>query len=247
MQLDRVPSSSPARPRPGLLWQIGAGFFILAIPLFLIATSVRLIAQNIGFYEYGFAKYNVSARTQLPPAELTKAAEAFVEYFDSSEEWLLVTVTDRFGRTFALYNERELLHMKDVKSLFQLVFWVQIAAGLWIVLYGTARYVRFDGPALGPLRRLAIWGSVATLFVVANLGLLALLDWEAVFVQFHLISFTNDLWLLDPDRDYLLMMFPGGFFFEATLAIAALSITGALTTLLLAAWVAPRLAPDTVS
>ena len=40
------------------------------------------------------------------------------------------------------------------------------------------------------------------------------------FRYFHLISFTNDLWILDPRRDYLIMMFPQGFFFDSTMFIA---------------------------
>lgn len=218
---------------------MGAGLFILAIPLFLISTSVRLIAQNLGFYEYGFAEYTVSQRTGLPPAELTKAAHAFIDYFDNDDEWLLVTVTDRSGRTFPLFNERELLHMKDVKGLFQLVWGIQLISGLWLVLYGAARFLRFRQPAIRSLSRLGVWGGVVTLLIVANLGLLALIDFESVFVQFHLLSFTNDLWLLNPERDYLIMMFPGGFFFDATLAIAALSVAGALA-LIGAGWLVPR-------
>ena len=39
-----------------------------------------------------------------------------------------------------------------------------------------------------------------------------------------MISFANDLWLLDPRTHYLIQMFPQNFFLDATIMIAALTI-----------------------
>jgi uncharacterized membrane protein len=44
-------------------------------------------------------------------------------------------------------------------------------------------------------------------------------------LQFHLISFANDFWLLDPTKDYLIMLFPQGFWSDAA-TIIALVATG---------------------
>ena len=51
-------------------------------------------------------------------------------------------------------------------------------------------------------------------------GLGTLVGFDRLFLAFHLISFSNDLWQLDPRRDYLIAMFPQGFFLDATLLIA---------------------------
>jgi len=44
----------------------------------------------------------------------------------------------------------------------------------------------------------------------------------------YLLSFSNEFWQLDPTRDYLIMLFPGGFWYDATifcaLATAGLAI-----------------------
>ena len=47
------------------------------------------------------------------------------------------------------------------------------------------------------------------IFVVASL-----FNFDRLFLQFHLLSFSNDLWLLDPSRDYLIMLFPQGFWYD---------------------------------
>ncbi|GAH55464.1 unnamed protein product, partial [marine sediment metagenome] len=70
-------------------------------------------------------------------------------------------------------------------------------------------------------RRLAwgvVGGSSLTLALMLALVLLeTLFGFGQLFYQFHLISFTNELWLLDPTKDYLIMLFPHGFWYDATL------------------------------
>ena len=56
-----------------------------------------------------------------------------------------------------------------------------------------------------------------------------LINFDFVFTRFHFLSFANDLWMLDPRTDNLIIMFPQRFFFEATLFIAlmtAIEFTG---------------------
>ncbi len=47
-------------------------------------------------------------------------------------------------------------------------------------------------------------------------------------MQFHLLSFANDLWQLDPARDYLIMLFPQGFWFDATMLVALVTVVLAI-------------------
>ena len=80
-------------------------------------------------------------------------------------------------------------------------------------------------------RRLA-WGVVGgggiTLALMIVLGLAALLDFQGLFLQFHLFSFANDFWQLDPTKDYLIMLFPQEFFYDATLFIALVTLGTAI-------------------
>ena len=68
---------------------------------------------------------------------------------------------------------------------------------------------------------------------------------RALWTRFHQIAFRNDLWLLDPTRDYLIMLFPEPFWFTATIRMAT---SVALQTLLVALvgagfFFGPRLLP----
>ena len=45
-----------------------------------------------------------------------------------------------------------------------------------------------------------------------------------IFLIFHQISFTNDLWILNPETDFLLIMFPESFFRDVAIMIVVLAI-----------------------
>lgn len=45
----------------------------------------------------------------------------------------------------------------------------------------------------------------------------AMFGFDRLFILFHEVSFSNEYWILDPTRDYLIMLFPGGFFYDAAL------------------------------
>ena len=73
-----------------------------------------------------------------------------------------------------------------------------------------------------------VGGGIATLALMLALGLGTLFGFEQLFLQFHLISFSNPFWQLDPTRDYLIMLFPEGFWYEATLFCALATAFGAV-------------------
>ena len=66
-------------------------------------------------------------------------------------------------------------------------------------------------------------GLFSIFLVVGILGIF-LVFFDYFFILFHKISFSNDLWILNPKTDYLIMMFPENFFRDATYAIGIISI-----------------------
>lgn len=199
--------------------------FILCMPVLLITTSVRIAANSAELYRYGFNKYNVSQVTGLSPAELDKVIAGLMTYFNSNEEYINLTVI-KDGKPFNLFNEREVGHLKDVKGLFRLVYWLLLGTLIYSVIFAGLNYMLWQDK-----RRVAwglIGGSALTLTVVVVLGLMISLNFDRFFYDFHLISFANDLWLLDPSTDYLIMLFPQGFWYDAvlfcTLGTAALAL-----------------------
>jgi integral membrane protein (TIGR01906 family) len=202
--------------------------FLICIPLFLLTTTLRWGTGEIRLYQYGFDKYDVARTTGLDEEELSRIARELIRYFHSSEEEPFQVSATRNGEEFALFTPREIAHLRDVKGLIQLNRQVQESVLVVLLLYCAGGFI---------LRRRDFWreivkaiqlGSGLTILLIFLLAAAALLDFERLFLQFHLISFSNFLWILDPS-DYLLKMFPEGFFRDATLlGVLAITIEAAL-------------------
>jgi integral membrane protein (TIGR01906 family) len=198
--------------------------FILCLPLLLLTASIGGVVNSLSLYKYGFEKYNVGRTTGLSEAELEKAAAGMISYFNSDEENISLTVM-KDGQPFVLFNEREVAHLRDVKGLFRLDYMVLLGTLIYALVYTGFNVWRKDW---WQLARGLGGGSGLTLVLMLALGLGALLNFDRLFLQFHLLSFTNELWLLDPAKDYLIMLFPRGFWYDVTLFCALATVVGAV-------------------
>ncbi len=211
-----------------ILAAIAKWVFVLCIPLLLLTGSIGIAANSLQLYKYGFEKYDIRASTGLDSVQLDKAAHGLISYFNSDEELIGITVS-KDGASFPLFNEREVIHLKDVKDLFQLDY--RVLGGTLIYTLGFAALYLFRHSSQVKRRQLA-WavasGGGLTLALMVGLGAIALLNFDQFFLQFHLISFANDFWQLDSARDYLIMLFPQGFWFDATMLCAGIVTAAAV-------------------
>ena len=197
--------------------------FAACLPIFIIAINVGYITHSDWLYTYNWWRNGIPDRTGLPIHELDSAADQIKDYFQNDAERLDVRVNTSRG-TASLFDEREILHMIDVKDLIKIVSAVSIWTGIILALttaIGLAiRRRQFWASLSRWLRYTAlIWG-----IAIAAILIIAVIDFTWIFTQFHLLSFANDLWQLDPFRHYLLLLFPERFFLEATLFIGLLTI-----------------------
>ena len=200
---------------------VARGLFILCLPLLLVTASIGGAANSLALYEYGFQKYDVGQTTGLAEAELETAATGLISYFNSDDEDITLTVV-KDGEPFELFNEQEVAHLRDVKDLIQLDY--RFLLGTLIYMLGYAGFSIIWVKEWRWLVRGVVIGSGITLVLMLALGLGILLDFDQLFWQFHIISFANELWQLDPATDYLIMLFPRGFWYDAasfcTIAVA---------------------------
>ena len=105
-----------------------------------------------------------------------------------------------------------------------------IAAAVVVVRFAFAILV--DRSAV-PLGRDMLWSTGLMVGLVILVGVLSLLDFDALWTRFHQVAFRNDLWQLDPNSDYLIMLFPEPFWFAATIRMAtSVALQTALVALL---------------
>ena len=184
--------------------------FIICFPLLLLTSTVSLSASSIHVYEYAFDKYGISEVTKIERGQLSEVARRLIDYFHSEVETPQIKVVNESGEEFELFHDYELVHLRDVKGLFQLDYRIQVASLAYIVIYSLL-FLLWKKGRWQSLAKQITWGSALTLALIAVLGIASIFNFEQLFVQFHLISFSNPYWMLDPSKDYLIMLFPEGF------------------------------------
>jgi len=200
-------------------------FYIILLPIFFISVNVIYITNSDWLYSYGWNRNQIENSTGLSIDQLNSGSDQIKSYFNNDEEYLnLIIIED--GIKYSLYNEKEILHMKDVKHLIKLTQNTIIFSGLFILAYYlvtifTAKSLR---KSIEQIRRSSKISAYSTVGFLAFVGLLASINFTWLFRQFHFISFSNDLWQLNPNTDYLIAMFPQRFFLETTIFIGVLTI-----------------------
>jgi integral membrane protein (TIGR01906 family) len=216
--------------------------FVVLVPLLLISTSLRALVTDRALILRGFQENRVDLTTGLDEPQLERIADAFVAYFQAPPGPLQMQI-QVYGQTRPLFNDREVQHMEDVQALIQLFLRLQLVA-LAAVVLRVLLAVGLDRSSV-PIGRELLWSAGLVVALVALVGVLSLVDFTELWTRFHQIAFRNDLWQLDPTRDYLIMLFPEPFWYTATIRMAltvALETVGVAVLGVLLAFVAPRLA-----
>ena len=116
-----------------------------------------------------------------------------------------------------IFNEREKIHMVDVKDLYQKAMVIRTASFIFalcclsvLIFNNEFRFLKESY-----LKVLSFFGVI-----FGFIGLFCLIDFNTFWTDFHKIFFTkNDFWLLDPKTDILINMVPGQFFFDLCIRI----------------------------
>ncbi|MEI3219727.1 MAG: TIGR01906 family membrane protein [Lachnoclostridium sp.] len=215
-----------------------AAMIFLIIALLLTSFQVAIYGdKEYKFYEKEYAKYEVTEELVMTMEDVMDVTEKMMAYLIGEREELSVMTTVE-GKEQDFFNEQDRLHMADVKNLFLgglKLRWILLAAAVVLVFILLIRKVKLREILSGAyFRALAICGSLTVI-----LGILFSSDFNTYFTIFHEIFFTNDLWLFDPETDYMIRMLPEGFFYDMVMRIGLCFIIG-LVLLTLLFWMLRR-------
>ena len=188
---------------------------IILASIFFIFISISgvlfFILKHDYIYEYNLNFYPITERTSLEIEEIREINFQIKNYFFDETEFLEVSI----------FNEKEIYHMKDVKDIINNLF-----------LYGKLSSVVFVIITLICVKKykVRIYSVFKASSIVYSAVLLALaigflISFNKLFIIFHEIAFSNDLWKLNINEDYLLMMYPENFFRDIALLILIFSIS----------------------
>ncbi|HEY8768363.1 MAG TPA: TIGR01906 family membrane protein [Dehalococcoidia bacterium] len=221
------------RSELGLLRMIGVGLFVIAVPIALITTTIRVAVSEKAFYDYAVQDYGAQQTSGIPTSELTLANGQVRHYLVSPDAGpLAVTVTDNAGVSGPLFNARETVHLADVRSLLQLMFKIQLLSVALVLTLATAMVILWPTRVLAAA---ALWGGLLTTAVIGIVGAVAVSGFDAAWTQFHQLAFTNSFWQLNPLTDHLIQMYPDQFWQDVTTALGGFLMVQAVGLTVLSA------------
>ena len=220
-----------------LQWAAGLLLSFSVIAILLISSFEIAMYADFSVYEREYEKYDVLDDLDMKMEDVMYVTEEMMAYLRGDRDTLSVITTVE-GQEQDFFNEQDRFHMGEVRDLF--IGGLNIRTGAVVTALICLAFLIASKACLKKILArsyqiaLGITGA-AVIFI----GAAALIDFNAVFVQFHHIFFDNDLWLFDPAEDYMIRMLPEGLFADMVLRIGLLFV-GSLLILLIISILAGR-------
>ncbi|MBN2260432.1 MAG: TIGR01906 family membrane protein [Clostridiales bacterium] len=204
--------------------QLKYAFIGLLFFIFILITVVEFYTFNHEYYIAEFEKYNVYENTDLDIEGVSFASSGIISYLKDDRSDLNITYNQ-----VAVFNEKEISHMVDVKKIFIfLKYFKNLSILLGILLLVLDKKLRTVFWSM-------LYSGMHSIVITGLLGILIINDFTSAFIGFHKMFFDNDLWLLNPNTDRLIQILPEGFFLDMAMVIVIthLSITLSLSAIAL--------------
>ena len=198
--------------------------FNTSLFLAILLSNSLLMINTDSFYKFEFNKNNTALKTGINENDLFLVVDNIQDFFKEKSNEKINMVVYISGIKKNLFNSKEIQHMIDVKNLilniklFNYLLWFT-ALILLLIKISLSKEKKLI--SLLSITRSYFIYSVAIL--ISTLILIAL-SFRWIFYFFHIISFDNNLWILDPRTDYLIKIFEEVFFMDAAIFIGILTL-----------------------
>ena len=189
-------------------------FTLLGI-LGLVALMCSIAAScvtNANLMYQGFINHGSTAHLDFPGEYYDEAAQGIALYMDGQKDH----IPHPDGSGASLFSENEMLHLNDVQGIVNTLKIIRWVGGLAAVAgIGIAWFLGKKKGKTSILHEIwqgFAWASGILMAVALGICIWGFVDFESLFIQFHLVSFTNDLWLMDPLKDLMIALMPESFF-----------------------------------
>ena len=179
--------------------------------LALLIVSIEMFALNESFFKSEYDKLRTAERIGISEEGLTEVTQKLLAY-TRGELPDLDMQQEIGGELQEVFGQREKDHMIDVRDLYLAARSVRTMAIVGVIVLVALLFVLMRSKAVPVLCRLFLIVSGGFLAGVAVIGIWAAVDFASFWTSFHHVFFTNDLWILDPRTDVLIMMVPEQFF-----------------------------------
>lgn len=172
---------------------------VVSISITFLIFSLESNAYDKSYYMEKYRENNIELVTDKDLGELESITDGLILYLKGGENELLKPH----------FNNREIMHMEDVRNLFDIARLIKYIAILGVM---ASAFYFIRKKKLMILIKTISYGLFGNHVLLIIIGTLAYSDFNKYFTYFHLIFFSNDLWQLDPRTDLMIQMLPENFF-----------------------------------
>ena len=209
-------------------------YFSLAIPFLLAVAGTRLLlSEQFLHFEYGRPGFPADDYGFTAADRRAYGSHALHYLFSAESSDYLAALRLPGDKCWnaaagaldcAMFSERELRHMVDVKRTTTLAFSIAAICALVSVAFLFAS--RFNRELASDIALGIGRGCKLALLSILFAAVLSLAAWDLAFDSFHQLFFAEGTWRF-PFSDSLIRLYPEQLFIDAALAIAAFVSLGA--------------------
>ncbi|MGN1398715.1 MAG: TIGR01906 family membrane protein [Erysipelotrichaceae bacterium] len=189
-------------------------FMIFTIIISLITSVLAFIILFRPFYYLNIHLLDLVETTGYSYAQIKTAYDEMMNY--------CLGLTNQFSCGDLKYSIEGMNHFTDCRNLFMLDFFLMaislaiIAITFYLKKKGKIELTYFN-------HNFTYYSSMIILILFSLISLLAIGDFNSMFVKFHHLFFPNkDNWLFDPRYDQIINILPEQFFINCVIAIVAM-------------------------
>lgn len=197
---------------------------ILIIPIIIYGYSFNSIAFDGDLYKREFSKYDVYGK--LKNYDIESINDDVLVYLKSGKNDELIKND--------FFNEREKLHLLDVKNLIQKVFSIYYLSIILFLLLFILLLISINFNFKIIIKKLSIIlpiGSLLTLLNTLIFFILSKLNFDFLFDIFHKTFFSAGSYLFNPAFENIVVLYPQGLFLDFFIKIISDSILSSIIVL----------------
>lgn len=156
---------------------------------------------NLNFYKNFYLRENLAPSINTTNDELINNTINLLEY-----------LTNKAELNTTWFSEKDILHMKDVRVLYNVSFNLMIFFIIIFILSTILIALVYKNYAMFYITKTFNKTLLAFILLVIILASIISYNFTSFWIKFHQLLFTNDLWLLSPEESNLIKMVPEQFF-----------------------------------
>ena len=156
---------------------------------------------NLDFYKNFYLRENLAPSINTTDDELINNTTNLLEY-----------LTNKAELNTTWFSEKDILHMKDVRILYNVSFNLMIFFIIIFILSTILIALVYKNYTMFYITKTFNKTLLAFIILIIVLAGIISYNFTSFWIKFHQLLFTNDLWLLSPEESNLIKMVPEQFF-----------------------------------